>query len=53
MSDYVDFNIVDSQCDECIYNNKEHISEICPKNNIDDIKANIINCPFKQIVRVN
>lgn len=47
-----EIQMIDSQCEACIYYNSGKYSDNCPKERIDEIKKNLISCEKKRIFSV-
>lgn len=47
--DEKEFQLLDSQCEVCIYYNKGGFSTECPIEGREKIRANICKCPKKRV----
>lgn len=47
-----EFQIIESQCEVCINYNSGRFSDVCPKDNIEIIKKNLMTCEKKEVASI-
>lgn len=47
-----EFQIIECQCEVCINYNAGKFSDVCPKDNIEIIKKNLMTCEKKEVASI-